>query len=150
MFPSYHPKKGQRTMFVEKVCTWLSYDALGYISPTIIPKLHTIRAGNRWRVGDKFSPRFWEGLPRRSKSIIMSADIEIKKIWHIEFIPTYMIYINETFYCSVGSERFDELAMNDGLNREDFRDWFVCNPKFKKEKGFSGQIICWSDNVNYL
>jgi hypothetical protein len=34
------------------------------------------------------------------------------------------------------------LAKNDGLSHDDFKDWFSKLP-------FSGQIICWNENVKY-
>src|SRR5687768_15361241 len=82
-FPSYHPKKNSPTLFVEKIWKGLNISAdysvwtnkprqmkdgnwqLPHMwrdmmnDTTFLPKYHTIRAGNRWKVGDVFSPRFW-------------------------------------------------------------------------------------------
>ena len=96
VFPAYHPKKGQPTYFVEKVLQSLKVQA--YALPTNVvpiisheillhnysPKHHTIRSGNRWKVGNKFSPRVWSGKPYNSKQIIIAPDIEIKKIWDVK------------------------------------------------------------------
>lgn len=84
-FPSYHPRKGEPTFFVEKF--WKGLEPLNrldgeysiYIKkPRLMkdghwqlpitwrdqmnykefkPKYHTIRAGQRWKAGDWFSPR---------------------------------------------------------------------------------------------
>ena len=168
-FPAYHPKVGQETFFVEKF--WQSLYVLGQLdncwgggllekelenfsnpSHFIRPKNHTIRVGNRWKVGDKFSPRVWSGKPYASKQIIIAPDIEIKKIWdvHIEFIGSNIHVMipkesktNEYFLISAG-----DVAKNDGLNVHDFIEWFKIHPK-KKEK-FIGQIICWNENIDYL
>ena len=128
-FPSYHPKKGQETKFVEKFLNGV--------------KCHTIRAGNRWNIGDKFSPRFWSGKPYRSPQIIIAADTEIKKVWDFE-IKDELMLIDNKFYCwSSSTALLDKLADNDGLSRVELLDWF------KYPKDFKGQIICWNENINY-
>jgi hypothetical protein len=77
-FPVYHPKAGQPTEFVQKIL--LSLIEVGHISMSksveigqkygfpgffsindvrkldLSPKHHTIRAGNRWKEGEWFSP----------------------------------------------------------------------------------------------
>lgn len=82
-FPSYHPKAGQPTYFVEKIVAGLvANDAKGYDTPLIKSlrdskllsisvlneissgtyaqyKHHTIRAGHRWKVGDWYHPTVW-------------------------------------------------------------------------------------------
>ncbi len=181
-FPSYHPKKGQPTHFVEKV--WkslgvefidkdsiypslsidLPYDkdtyyklryiiyfgARKYKTPLIFPKHHTIRAGHRWKVGDIFSPRIWSDKPYHSKQIIIAPDIEIKKIWYFE-ISEDRIFIESDYdiFCKEYTDNIATIAQNDGLQKLDFIDWFTLSPKFKKNKSFSGQIICWNDDINY-
>jgi hypothetical protein len=79
-------------------------------------KYHTIRKGNRFKVGDKFSPRVW--------------DFEILKGGY---------YLNED---AVDFELLKTIATNDGLEVNDFELWF-------KKESFKGQIICWSDDINY-
>ena len=86
VFPAYHPKAGQPTGFVEKL--WQSLlivnkENEGFKSELFvlsrnemllkehshwwttnpIPKNHTIRAGHRWKVGDKFSPVYGRVSP---------------------------------------------------------------------------------------
>lgn len=84
VYPSYHPKAGQPTYFVEKIFrsqitdeamstyyhnmellrSFGGYDIIRLnLKPleTFEPKYHTIRAGHRWKVGDWFSPRVWSG-----------------------------------------------------------------------------------------
>lgn len=75
IFPAHHPKAGQPTYFVEKLITSFDQTQLGFeqilkfpasplgqivdlkIFDSCQPKHHTIRAGHRFKVGDKFSPR---------------------------------------------------------------------------------------------
>ena len=90
-FPAYHPKAGQPTYFVEKILRGI-HTLDDHVKPiinfdvcsTCAPKHHTIRAGNRWKVGDKFSPRVWSGKPYCSPMITIAPDIEVKKVYPIE------------------------------------------------------------------
>lgn len=112
-------------------------------------KHHTIRAGKRWKVGDKFSPRVWSGKPYNSKQIVIAPDIEIKKVWDIEikkFADGWWIdfgnyAISEDMPYAM--TRLPNLAKSDGLELQDLLDWF----KFLKK--FSGQIICWNESIIY-
>ena len=149
-FPATHPKKGQPTHFVEQIYIsnplptgfWLENGFADNLDKSINnPKHHTIRAGNRWRVGDRFSPRVWSGKPYASKQIIIAPDIEIKKIWNIDIMHDHswfsvMIDGKETHW--------HELAKNDGLSSVDFMDWFK-----KSANMFIGQIICWNESIKY-
>lgn len=69
-FPKGHPRAGEETYFVEQIYNSIFSlndwsDAPEQDEDYIIPlnldiigiKHHTIRAGNRWKVGDKFSPQ---------------------------------------------------------------------------------------------
>ena len=158
-YPSYHPKKGKPTYFVEKLYHSLKIDANKHLD---VPDFNlyeyltnekhtTIRKGKRFKAGDKFSPRIWgndinplsgRSGPYHSKQIILCDDVEIKKTWDIDIYPTYDVHINGKFYCSLYSEYFEKLANNDGLTMKDMIAWFSNLP-------FSGQIICWNDNVEY-
>lgn len=101
VYPSYHPKAGQPTYFVEKIVKSLhwdrphppvdiraDFDSDIYIN--VQPKHHTIRAGHRWKVGDWFRPVVWgndinpksgRSGPYHSKQIIFAPDIQVKKTW---------------------------------------------------------------------
>lgn len=164
-FPAYHPRKGEPTYFVEGI--WESirnnqnidspqYHYMKFESDIMRwkqyqPKHHTIRAGNRWKVGDKFSPRVWSGKPYNSKQIIIAPDIEIKKVWSFKMIPALWedeckFFLDEKH---LGIEIL-KIAYNDGLEPIDFMRWFtgpgIASPK---RKPFSGQIICWNENIIY-
>lgn len=150
-FPKGHPAEGRPTFFVEKIWESIYMDYSGSsefaaLDKTIfdilphekyVPKQHTIRRGKRWKVGDKFSPRIWNGRPYNSKQIVIAPDIEIKKVW--DFKTTDEDYILNGK--KLGLAALTEVAKNDGLNVDDFECWF---PKI-----FAGQIICWNEEITY-
>jgi hypothetical protein len=162
VFPVYHPKAGQPTHFVEKI--WNGLNAMDLPVPknadmpknfmwSIMPlsgfgaKYHTIRAGKRWKAGDMFSPRVWSGNPYISKQITIAPDLQIKHIWDFDIKYGYLLLdgrklCNSRFY-AVRYRIPIEIATNDGLTIDDLLDWF------KYPKDFSGQILCWSDDVRY-
>ncbi|MES1181473.1 MAG: hypothetical protein ABUL44_01630, partial [Flavobacterium sp.] len=107
-------------------------------------KNHTIRAGHRFEVGDRFSPRVWSGRPYNSQQIILSPDIQITKIWNIEIDECGVWSIGkpgEQLYY-IDEEQSFEIAKNDGLSEMDLLCWFNKTP-------FDGQIICWNPNIEY-
>ena len=153
-FPAYHPKAGQPTYFVEKIAKGLhrqgypAWDISDNIFSTEMyyicePKFHTIRSGNRWKVGDKFSPRVWSGVPYKSKQITIAPDIEVKKVWNFNIkkdLTQSVILINGWI---LSNKELNLVAKNDGLLGSELLEWF------QYPKPFSGQIICWNENINY-
>lgn len=161
-FPSYHPKHGEPTHFVEKL--WESLIATGQISLSrccelsrqtgiggltmnsirqinFSPKYHTIRAGHRFKEREFFSPRVWSGKPYNSKQIILAPDVQIKKIWNIKMIIVggyKEFYVNNLVR---NGSRICILALNDGLTSDDLHWWF--------KKPFEGQVICWNEKLDY-
>lgn len=152
VFPAYHPKAGQPTYFVEKIYNSLfarnnlmDYPKGLEVNESILEtKHHTIRAGNRFKVGDYFSPRVWSGKPYNSKQIIIAPDIQVKKVWDFE-IDLNCVYSIDGKYTSEQTDY--DLAMNDGLTESEMQFWFM--PNMNKPKEFKGQIICWNESVNY-
>lgn len=154
-FPSYHSRAGEPTYFVEKFWKSLGGVSTQYTDPFIGEdykksivwgyqlvegcKYHTIRSSNRWKVGDKFSPRVWSGKAYKSKMITIAPDIEIKKVWDFE-IRGGVFFINNEF---MGYNYTIDLAENDGLDLQDMLDWF----RYPNE--FTGQIITWNDKIDY-
>lgn len=159
-FPKTHPNCGIPTYFVEKIykSLFLMKCVPSELAPSFnfavmndvdyYPKHHTIRKGNRWKAGDKFSPRVWSGKPYHSKQITISSDITITKVYAIRiFVQDYGNHGLKAVI-SIDGKRFDRietLAINDGLSADRFLYWFYN----KKEIEFIGQIICWSDTINY-
>jgi hypothetical protein len=170
-FPATHPRKGQPTGFVEKIWKSLyingqcpdeldsyiddypfAYDSYNQIHK----KVHTIRSGHRWKVGDWFSPRVWSGKPYASKQIQFAPPIQIKKIWDIEIhfkVHWWLFKLNGQDVTTIVDFNIDdfvpELAKNDGLSLPDFLNWFE-GPNEKKHNTFKGQILCWNESLNYL
>lgn len=154
VFPSYHPRKGQNTFFVEKILKGLDspedfyfdkllrLDIVDFDDLDCLPKFHTIRAGKHFKEGDWFSPRVWIDKPRSSKQIIIAPDLQFKKIWDIWHDENGWRINGNSFY------EIERLAQNDGLSVQDFLDWFNLHPK-KKGETFTGQILCWNENINY-
>jgi len=153
-FPAKHPRAGQPTYFVEKIWACLADMLPDFSIPDVdgdfheyynaTPKNHTIRAGSCWKVGGKFSPRSWSGLPYRSQQIIIAPDIEIKRVVDIQ-----LLHDGNDMLMKLNGKRpsireteptFRALAINDGLSIEDFKDWFSLSTPF------SGQIIIWNDS----
>ncbi len=164
IFPATHPKKGQPTHFVEKVYKSLylmkqvpkelveafNWEIMN--DDKISAKHHTIRAGNRWKVGDKFSPRVWSGKPYASKQIIIAPDIEIKKVFELK-----LQFISRPFVTFKGEKGYHEsypegtllqMAKNDGFdNSEDLESWLLNGKGW--DPVFEGQVLCWNENINY-
>lgn len=171
-FPSYHPKAGQPTYFIEKI--WKSigvdpnhvkdvadglekelYNAMTYQFES---KNHTIREGKRFKTGDMASLRVWgndvnpkskRSGPYHSKQIIIAPDVRVKT-WDIDMnwdseVNEVDIRINGKWFCQVESIASEKIAKNDGLSIRDFVDWFMVT----ENKPFSGQIISWNENINY-
>lgn len=159
-FPSYHPRKGEPTFFVEKF--WraltdegidlsqytnqdgLEDEAMNFRDGTFDPKGHTIRKGNRIKVGDTISFRVWSGKPYHSKQIIIAPDIVVNKTWAFK-IDAWFKLDNRIYDGEVEShhELLERIALNDGLSKSDFVDWFDFSLVFE------GQIICWSSKIDY-
>lgn len=124
VYPSYHPKANQPTHFVEKLWNAHNVHAFGEeffmpfeegvrglnkdlpystISDFLMsisrreglkPKIHTIRAGKRWKQGDMASFRVWSGKPYNSRQIIIMPDVEIYDVINIEIDALATVYIN--------------------------------------------------------
>ena len=172
-FPSYHPRKGQPTFFVEKIwiSQWpndsgrkllhpdLSIEQSNYTSMDFSSKWHTIRPGHRWKAGDWFKPVVWgndinpksgRSGPYHSKHVQFQDPIQVKKTWDFKVIIDEGIKgdIELDGNCisthdDLNIELLTRIAQNDGLFLDDFLAWF------KYPKPFDGQIICWNDKIEY-
>lgn len=155
-FPIYHEKAGQPTFFVEKICAgladkgilagdpfWKGLDCDFHKYYNGIPKWHTIRAGNRWKVGDYFKPLIWSGKPYRSKTVQIASPIMVEKTWEISISKSD--YTHDSIPIDV--DLLSVIARNDGLSLDDLEEWFA--PYGKKETE-ECQIICWNKAINYF
>lgn len=158
-YPKGHILEGQPTYFVEKIWKWawdnserLAWD-IGHYQMThddffhpggsrivsihdFAPKIHTIREGDRWEVGDVIVPQVWQGLPYRSKTITFLGDIVVKQVRKID-IRGNLLCIDMVPIGALDGSWGDvrKLAMNDGLTLPAFQSYF--------NREFSGQIIQW-------
>jgi hypothetical protein len=167
VFPSYHPRKGEPTYFVEAILTQIGIDYTKHdyfvwlvennpdidewflnefyerLSHDIDPKSHTIRTHKKpLKVGEWFNPKCWAGIPyKKTKEgfwqIKFAPDIEVKKVWDFEVYNRHM-GISDLSFRHVNVPL---VALNDGLELVDFMHWF--------NKPFNGQIICWNENIEY-
>lgn len=170
-FPQGHPRAGEPTYFVEKLITsFLSLDLPGYYTDHIkrlrdikyldisnmildpMEKHHTVRAGHRFKKGDKFSPRIWSGKPYRSKQIILGPDVEVANTWNFEVDENGVCSLNGKYILSNTPTLIDplesEIAKNDGLSYDDFQEWIIM-PCYRKGTAFRGQIITWNSKLEY-
>ena len=165
-FPSWHTCAGNSTLFIEQfwasVLTRSSVADLYMLNPGKDPsdiekvrgkidylgiedfhsKNHTIRSGNRWKVGDLFSPRVWSDVPYYSPQIIIAKDQRVEKTWKFEVRRKKngeLLYLLQNRKLSEG--QLITIAHNDGLHIVDFKEWF--------NKPFKGQVICWNKEINY-
>ncbi len=174
-FPSYHPRAGEFTYFVEKfhwwffTCDWCEdasvSDMLHIINPHLpekmiddfidsldtegnyegVEKHHTIRAGHRFKEGDSASIRTWSGKPYASKQIILAPDIVIPKISDFK-ISGGAFLINEKTY-EGETEGDHELLETIALNDGLTKSDFLA--WFKYPNPFDGQVIYWDEKIKY-
>lgn len=173
-FLPYHPKAGQETFFAEKVL--LSLKEQGIYSPQakdyslefgktlmnfdrLKPKCHTVRSGHRFKTGDMASLRVWgvnvnpksgRSGPYHSRQEILCPDVEVK-VWDFTFCRGYFCLDGKVYHGELESdhELLETIANNDGLEINDFKDWFFKSLTFKKTNSFDGQIIAWSKDLKY-
>lgn len=150
-FPSYHPKAGEQTYFVEKIWESIGLPDKEYCfnvpnsysnflrknSDLIWSKHHTVRAGKHFKTGDYFSPRIWSDKPYQSKQITIYHDLKLT-VYDFEILHGQYL-LNGT---KLNYSELKEVAKNDGLTADDFECWF--NVDF-----FDGQILCWNDKIKY-
>lgn len=130
VFPSSHPRAGQNTFFVEQILNG--------------KKKHTIRSGQRFKAGDKFSPRVWSGRPYRSKQFTICDDLTIEEVYTIRMTNGHWhIHLDEYLPAYLSDKKLSIIASNDGLELIDFQFWF------KGSNDFVGQILVWDESIDY-
>lgn len=110
------------------------------------PKLHTIRQGNRWKVGDKI--HFYVGS-RTKKALQFAPVLQVKAVdtIQIQYVPFVILIVTvngRVFYfrgstgIEYGEKQMTKLVQNDGFDSiDDFFQWF--------DGDFEGQLIHWTD-----
>lgn len=109
------------------------------------PKLHTIRAGNRWEAGmdihfaiNPRSKNYFQFAP-----VIPCVSVQEIEIIHTGYSPnTPAVYIHngKSLMNPLSYSEIETLAQNDGFDSvEQFFAWF--------NKDFKGQLIHWSNHT---
>lgn len=171
-FPKGHIKEGQPTYFVEKF--WNQRHSEGIEIPAfnftqyiatlkdglkynqsyydyLGVKSHTIRLGKRFKKGEYFSPRIWNGRPYHDGQITFAPDTLITGCWDIiinaEKDKMQILLPRETQNkTNLYALSVKEVAKNDALTVDEFMSWF--NPKAKTFET-TAQIICWDKKISY-
>lgn len=169
-FATDHPRAGEPTYFVEKlIFNFLEGNLPGYGTEHIkrlrdlgylkVSKMldgskgHTIRAGHRFKKGDKFSPRIWSGKPYRSGQIILGPDVEVVNTWDFKVDQCGVCSLNNRYLFDYDTSDMEDgmeitIAKNDGLNHRDFLEWIIM-PYYRAGKSLDAQIICWDPTIDY-
>lgn len=133
--------EGKPTNFVEKILAGVNPE----LAQIYCPKLHTMRAGNRWKAGDiihmatgvrtRSYNQFNKGIDELSK-VISVQDVKIEwKQPKTECIYDFKIYVDDAKLNLLNTIQFTQ---NDGFDLiKDFAEWF--------NKDFKGQLIHWTD-----
>lgn len=131
-FPKGHKREGEGTFFVEKILAALGFS---YLNDENIKKPHTCRKNYElWAKRIKevqegkavLSLRYWSEKPYRSKQVefaVLDKDSGVG-------VQKLLFGINDLLYPVAGEGiwlrglNLENLAKNDGLSIEDFKDWF--------------------------
>lgn len=175
-FPSYHPKKGQPTYFVEKILNDLGVD---YNDEAYLKELFKLNEKNieLSKLSYDDIELWWLSLNEkilitnetkahtiRNSKRIKAGDIASFRVWsgkpyNSPQIIFYKFKIIKTFdfkmdLCGVYSingmytENDEPLAINDGFdNEDDLFNWLM--PNYDKPTEINGQIICWNPTIIY-
>lgn len=131
-FPKGHKMEGEPTFFVEKILAALGFP---YLNDENIKKFHTCRKNYElWAKRIKevqegkaiLSLRYWSDKPYRSKQVEFAcldkdSGVGVQKL---------LFGINDLLYPIAGEGiwlrglNLENLAKNDGLSIDDFKDWF--------------------------
>lgn len=178
-YPSYHPRKGEPTYFVEKIYAALGdliplrkngfyFKQLSELNPEIKPtpilsfydsvnsdikeeKYHTIRAGKRWKNGDMASIRVW-GDDVNTKSGRKGA-YHSKQITIAPDIEVKVFDFEITDgLIYIEKELYAYSSSTELLDKLAKNDGLTQSDLlhwFNYPKDFSGQIICWNKDLKY-
>ena len=118
-FPAHHSKAGKPTNFVANFFQGAKIHTIRNNYPLWAKRIKEIQQGEA-----VLSVRQWEGKPYRSKQveIMRLASVEIQKLtFKVGYsnIPNINLPVVDEYYVDV-----EDLALNDGLSLEDWKEWF--------------------------
>lgn len=136
-FPTNHKRKGEHTFFIEKINETLIPVTQ---CPILSPKIHTIRSNYElWAKRIKevqegkaiLSIRYWSGKPYNSKQVEI-CQLDKNTGCGVQKLEFMFGKFNDPSVATTIFEKFDgnrllsdeQLAKNDGLALEDFKEWF--------------------------
>lgn len=131
---------GTLTHFMGKILA--GTDLCGEKYSSFTPKIHTLRTGNRWRVGTPIQMAY--GVRTKEYYQFNEGIKELEECKGVQdvFISSHraslQIIIDGKL---IKPPVIDDLIKNDGLTKPQFVDWFF--PKDSKQ--WYGQIIHWTD-----
>jgi|688.fasta_scaffold523709_2 hypothetical protein len=136
-FPTTHARAGEPTHFLEKIISAIGgyENQLGKATGAnkISPKIHTIRANyNLWkkRMDDVqagkavISLRYWSEKPYNSKQIEFARLDKDSGCGVQEIYFKYECVLYPRVSIDKPVLNLELLAQNDGLSKEDFKEWF--------------------------
>jgi|JI10StandDraft_1071094.scaffolds.fasta_scaffold84899_2 hypothetical protein len=177
VFPSYHPKKGDYTYFVEKFLkskkieyNYCVHEHSGYsfwslnrgkeeIVDDFIkfkfsdpfdfePKNHTIRKGRRWKTGDMASIRIWgDDVNPKSGRSGAYHSKQIVISPDVE-VTVFDFEIRKGGYIFIDNKMVQSYDY-DIIAKNDGLSEDDLLAWFKYPKEFVGQIICWNNEIKY-
>jgi hypothetical protein len=178
-YPSYHPKAGTPTLFVERILVGMVHSELISMSRcaelargvginnlgineirrfNLSLKHHTIRAGERIKTGDKISLRYWgddvnpksgRKGPYHSKQVTIAHD-DVEVVCYPFEINWSNIFLNNKHHGTIFKPDNMSAYLGDGFdNFQDFINWFILTKKLQETKIFKGQLICWNPYLKY-
>lgn len=149
-FPAYHPRKGDKTFFVQMIKSAFGKEPYSFIHDH---KIHTIRDNYKlWEKRIKaiqegkavLSLRYWSASPYNYKQdgskqiefqrLDKDSGIGIQEIRFLAPIGDFATRNPGEQSFTDSTEKLAFLAANDGLKETDFKDWFR---KFTIDKSYA-------------
>jgi hypothetical protein len=130
-------KNGKYTLFVQKILACVLPD----YTKAFKPKKHSIRRGNRWKVGMKI--HMATGVRTKDyfqfniniDGLQVVTGVQVIDIKHFTLFPNAVVIDGKR----LSNAEIDQLAINDGFDTTDeFWDYF-------SDDVFEGQIVHWMD-----
>lgn len=122
-FPATHPKAGQSTGFYQKILDMEKIHTIRKNYPLWKKRIHEVNAGNA-----RLSVREWTGKPYNSKQRelfeLHRNEVSIQKLED----EGLFFKIDDKY----GDFNLLDISRNDGLNYQDFINWFPITRKRKK------------------
>lgn len=143
VYPKKHTKAGEPTNFGKLL--------------EVGRKIHTIRGNyDLWKVNEEkmksgkyfISVRQWSGRPYHSKQVEIA---QIRTPILVQRMELRYNHRTDSITAETDDKRWVDwmqIAYNDGMNTEDFKEWFFGKNQ-KEDKSFDGCVIHFKDGFQY-